>query len=42
MPISPEAKKRYPPEWPQVRLQILVRAAALLLAEIERLDRAAG
>lgn len=26
MPISPEAKKRYPPEWPQVRLQILERA----------------
>lgn len=26
MPISAEAKKRYPPEWPQVRLQILERA----------------
>ena len=26
MPISPAAQKRYPPEWPQIRLQILERA----------------
>ena len=25
MPISAAAQKRYPPEWPQIRLQILER-----------------
>lgn len=26
MPISPQNQKRYPPEWPQIRLQMLERA----------------
>ncbi len=26
MPIKPENQKRYPPEWPQIRLQMLERA----------------
>lgn len=26
MPISPENKKRYPPNWPEIRRSILIRA----------------